>query len=320
MAKRRSAGRIFVYFIMICVLLLLLSAGGAYLYLRHMLDGMERTSITKDDTELGISEETTSSNQVVNIALFGVDTRDSTDTGRSDAMIILSVDQVHKKVKMTSLARDTRVEIEGYGYEKLCHAYAYGGPELAIQTINRNFGLDIRDYVTVNFEQLAGIIDLLGGVVINVDQDEADVFNSMFASDTVPAITETGDIRLTGAQAVGYARNRTTGSDVARQSRQREVLMAIYDEVRAKSVLEYPGILEQVLRLCETSLESDKIMELGMWVVFNGPEIVEFALPNSECDPYGGIMEDGLWYFVYDLDIASDVLHQFIYDDIQPAE
>ena len=142
MAKKRSAGRLFVYFIVICILLLLLAVGGAYLYLRHMLDGMERTSITKDDTELGITEETASDDQIVNIALFGVDTRDNTDTGRSDAMIILTVDQVHKKVKMTSLARDTRVEIEGYGYEKLCHAYAYGGPELAIQTINRNFGLD----------------------------------------------------------------------------------------------------------------------------------------------------------------------------------
>lgn len=320
MAKKRSAGRLFMYFIVICVLLLLLAVGGTYLYLCHMLDGMERTSITKDDTELGIGEETASDNQVVNIALFGVDTRDNTDTGRSDAMIILTVDQVHKKVKMTSLARDTRVEIEDYGYEKLCHAYAYGGPELAIQTINRNFGLDIRDYVTVNFEQLASIIDLLGGVVVNVDQDEADVFNSMFASDTVPAITETGDIRLTGAQAVGYARNRTTGSDVARQSRQREVLTAIYEEVRSKSVLEYPQILEQVLSMCETSLSSDTIMALGMWVVLNGPEILEFALPNSDCDPYGGIMEDGLWYYVYDLNVASDVLHQFIYDDIQPAE
>ena len=72
--------------------------------------------------------------------------------------------------------------------------------------------------------------------------------------------------------------------------------------------------------MCETSLASDTIMGLGMWVVINGPEIVEFSLPNSECNPYEGIMEDGLWYYVYDLDVASDVLHQFIYDDIQPAE
>ena len=79
MAKKRSTGRLFMYFIVICVLLLLLAVGGMYLYLRHMLDGMERTSITKDDTELGIGEETASDNQVVNIALFGVDTRDNTD-------------------------------------------------------------------------------------------------------------------------------------------------------------------------------------------------------------------------------------------------
>lgn len=316
MAKKHSVGRFLAYLMVVCLLVILTAAGGAYLYMKHLLDGMERTSITKDEDELGITDQTKSSSEVVNIALFGVDTRDmSGDSGRSDAMIVLSVDKAHKKIKLTSLARDTRVEIEGYGNEKLCHAYAYGGPELAIQTINRSFGLDIRDYVTVNFEQLEEIIDYLGGVTVNVDQDEADEIDRM----GVGPITQTGDIRLTGAQAVAYARNRTTGSDVDRQSRQREVLMSLYGEARSKSLLEYPGILEQVLKMCETTLASDVLMELGMWAVVNNPAMEQFALPNSGCDAYGGIMEDGAWYFVYDLELASDILHDFLYNDVQPA-
>lgn len=316
MAKKHSVGRFVAYFIVVCLLIILTAAGGAYLYMRHLLDGMERTSITKDEEALGITDQTKSSSEVVNIALFGVDTRDmSGDSGRSDAMIILSIDKAHKKIKLTSLARDTRVEIEGYGNEKLCHAYAYGGPELAIQTINRSFGLDIRDYVTVNFEQLEEIIDYLGGVIVNVDQDEANELERM----GVGPVTQTGDIRLTGAQAVAYARNRTTGSDVDRQSRQREVLMSLYSEARSKSLIEYPGILEQVLKMCETTLSSDVLMELGMWAVVNNPAMEQFALPNSDCGAYGGIMEDGAWYFVYDLDLASNILHEFLYNDVQPA-
>lgn len=320
MAKRFSLGRFLARVIITMLIIMLLLMGGAYLYVRHILDGMQRVSITKNEEELGIGSDTRKSDQVVNIALFGVDSRDSDDTGRSDAMIILTVDKAHKKIKLTSLARDTRVDVPGYGYDKLCHAYAYGGAELAIQTINSNFGLDIHDYVTVNFEQLAGIIDYLGGVMIDVDQDEADVFNGMFANDTVPAITEVGYVRLCGVQAVGYARDRTTGSDVDRQSRQREVLMSLYHEVLTKSVLEYPGILGRVMELCETSLDSNRIMELGLWAVVNAPEMDEFALPSTGCDAYGGIMEDGVWYFVYDLDLASDILHEYLYDDIKPEE
>lgn len=298
MAKKHSVGRFVAYFIVVCLLIILTAAGGAYLYMRHLLDGMERTSITKDEEALGITDQTKSSSEVVNIALFGVDTRDmSGDSGRSDAMIILSIDKAHKKIKLTSLARDTRVEIEGYGNEKLCHAYAYGGPELAIQTINRSFGLDIRDYVTVNFEQLEEIIDYLGGVIVNVDQDEANELERM----GVGPVTQTGDIRLTGAQAVAYARNRTTGSDVDRQSRQREVLMSLYSEARSKSLIEYPGILEQVLKMCETTLSSDVLMELGMWAVVNNPAMEQFALPILTVAPTEELwrMEPGILYMIW---------------------
>lgn len=129
----------------------------------------------------------------------------------------------------------------------------------------------------MNFAQLADIIDTIGGVVVNVDQDEADVMNTNYIENEADRVTELGDIRLNGAQAVAYSRNRYTGSDVDRQARQREVLMALYHETLQKSVLEYPAILEKVLGMCETTLSSDRIMELGMWAVLGHPQMDQFA-------------------------------------------
>ncbi len=323
MAKKKhlSGIRVLMYLLIVLLVLTAIAAGGAFFYLKHMLDGMNRVTMTSDKEELGITEDNETSTEVINIALFGVDTRDfSEDSGRSDSMIVLTIDKKNNKIKLTSLARDTRVYVEGHGYEKLAHAYAYGGAQLAIRTINSSFGLDIQDYVTVNFAQLADIIDTIGGVVVNVDQDEADVMNTNYIENEADRVTELGDIRLNGAQAVAYSRNRYTGSDVDRQARQREVLMALYHETLQKSVLEYPAILEKVLGMCETTLSSDRIMELGMWAVLGHPQLDQFALPSAGCDAYGGIMEDGAWYFVYDLDVATDILHQYLYEDIKPQE
>ena len=219
MAKKKhlSGIRVLMYLLIVLLVLTAIAAGGAFFYLKHMLDGMNRVTMTSDKEELGITEDNETSTEVINIALFGVDTRDfSEDSGRSDSMIVLTIDKKNNKIKLTSLARDTRVYVEGHGYEKLAHAYAYGGAQLAIRTINSSFGLDIQDYVTVNFAQLADIIDTIGGVVVNVDQDEADVMNTNYIENEADRVTELGDIRLNGAQAVAYSRNRYTGSDVDR--------------------------------------------------------------------------------------------------------
>ena len=154
--KKRTALKVFLSFI--CVILVLV--GGVMIYASTVLLGdLKTTTITKDKTELGISEETKSEAGITNIALFGVDARDydgGTFAGRSDAIMVMSIDNVHHKVKLTSIMRDVRVYMgDGSpydsGYDKLNHAYMYGGPEQAIRTINQNFGLDIQDYVTVNF-------------------------------------------------------------------------------------------------------------------------------------------------------------------------
>ena len=125
------------------------------------------------DADLGIKDNNNLSDKVINIALFGIDARNlHASRANSDSIMILSIDSAHKKIKMTSVMRDSLVPIEGRGARKINAAYAYGGPELAIKTINQSFNLNIRDYATVNFSGMADIIEAMGG--IEVDLTEAD--------------------------------------------------------------------------------------------------------------------------------------------------
>ena len=146
-----------------------------------------------DKEELGITKEAQAQTEqaagITNIALFGVDARsyDGTFSGRSDAIMVLTIDNEHGKIKLTSILRDVRVYIGeecayDSGYDKLNHAYAYGGPELAIKTINQNFGLNIEDYVTVNFAAMAEIVDAFGGVDIEVTDGEISELNANLTS------------------------------------------------------------------------------------------------------------------------------------------
>lgn len=171
-----------------------------------------------------------------NIALFGVDSRknDLTKNTRSDSMIIASINKSSKKVKLVSIFRDTYVSIPDHGYTKLNHAYAYGGPKLAIETINRNFDMNITDFVTVNFSALTDAIDALGGITVNITKEELKEVNR-YAKDVAningkewTEIPSAGEQVLTGVQATGYSRVRyTNGGDFTRAQRQRTVVEAL---------------------------------------------------------------------------------------------
>ena len=243
--KKRTGLKVFLSFI--CVILVLV--GGVMIYASTVLLGdLKTTTITKDKTELGISEETKSEAGITNIALFGVDARDydgGTFAGRSDAIMVMSIDNVHHKVKLTSIMRDVRVYMgDGSpydsGYDKLNHAYMYGGPEQAIRAINQNFGLDIQDYVTVNFAAMAKIVDAFGGVNIDLTEDEISEINkNMYALAAESPESMAGDVStyaplsagdgvlLNGDEAVAYGRIRAIDNDNGRVERQQEVLSAL---------------------------------------------------------------------------------------------
>lgn len=218
--------RIVVYVLIALILLALIAFATVYGIYNSF-----RTDINEDN--LGISSEIQDKygdSDIFNVALFGVDTRDEDSfSGRSDTIIIASVDKKNNVVKLTSILRDSYVAIEGHKNQKITHAYAFGGAELAIKTINQNFGMNITDYATINFYKLADAIDILGGIDIEVTEAERKHLNDI-GDDENPDfnyLDEAGTVHLNGEQAVVYARLRKIDSDVARSNRQRKVIEAL---------------------------------------------------------------------------------------------
>lgn len=271
--------------------------------------------------DIGINSDLPSDG-VQNIALFGLETEYRNNaSGRSDAIIILSVDRTHNKIKLTSIARDTLVAVEGHGYKKLTEAWAYGGMSLAVKTINENFQMNITDYVYVNFFEFAELINYIGGVEVDVSAAEMQVMNSEYVSwiqaggiDCAP-ITQPGFQRLSGGQALAYARNRYTGTDIDRGNRQKEVLEAMFTQMKDTPKTKFPGIVRRILEMCHTNLSNGEMLGMATWAVTKNPTFVQFSLPSAECHAEMGDRGDGYGDVVrYDMAVASRVLHAFIYE------
>ena len=267
---------------------------------------------------------------IVNIMLYGIDSRDMQEMSRSDSILLVTVDRKHKKVKMTSIARDTRVDILGYGKDKLNHAFIYGwqkegniagGAKLSLQTINNTFNLNVTDYVTANFWALATIIDYIGGVDIDVDAKERYDINKNYTSyirkmgidcEDIPT---TGMQHLTGGQAVAYCRVRHVGGDVMRGQRQREVLMAMYDVVKGLPLTKQMKVVELILSECSTSLTNTELISLGTWALknINTLQFETLGIPTEDIEQGGYI--NGVWYFTYDVDLAAKKIENFILEN-----
>jgi polyisoprenyl-teichoic acid--peptidoglycan teichoic acid transferase len=262
--------------------------------------------------------------QITNIALFGLDRRNVDDASRSDCIMILSMDEAAKAIKISSIMRDTYVSVYNHGMTKITHAYAYGGPALAVRTINENFGLDIRDFVTVDFFQLEKLIDILGGVTVNVMPDEIQELNENMSETaniekkSFSPIKVTGTQVLNGMQAVAYCRIRyTVGDDYRRTERQRDVMQCILEKLFKVDVSKYPEVIANLLPYVETSLNSSKILKLGMDVYTAGMHNIEKQrFPLDKCSR--GATIDGIWYLVTNIDATKSQMHKFIYENKTP--
>lgn len=291
----------------VCVALM----GVAYGVFLYMVGGLNRSEL--DESNLSVNEEY-GDGKIMNIALYGVDSRNHDYQGRSDAIMIASVNGKTGKVKLISIARDTHVSVPGYYDTKINHAYAYGGPELAIQTLNENFGMNITDYVTVNFDSLAEVIDEMGGVMVDVTEAERQQVNAYLLSGE--PLQETGYINLNGPQAVSYSRIRKIDSDSMRASRQREVLSSLFEKALEINPLEYPSYVRKFAPMVETSLSNEEILKMAS-VGLKGSDLAleQAAFPNDHIESTGQTINGG-WYYVYDLEQAKDMLQQYIYEDI----
>ena len=310
--KKKHSKNWKILLVILTIILIFIFAGWALAY--HYVGDIETTKITKSDEELGVDSEL-SDKKIVNIALFGIDegVTGQPEGVRSDAMVILTLDKNDNAVKLTSLLRDSQVEVEGYGNQNLNQAYKFGGPELAIKTINQNYDMDIKDYVTVNFSQLKEIVDAVGGVNIETRPEELSEINA--GSPNSQYLEAAGETTLTGEQALAYSRIRTAGTDVARSHRQQYVLNAIFQKLKAMPKSDYPSVIKKFMPMVETSLSYNELIALVPFVAkdFTVEQNI-IPLKKYETDLWGGMITPSCWSWTYDLDNAANRLHHIIYN------
>ena len=311
--------------LLIAVGLFILVGVGSFTYVYTQLSKMKTTKITKTDAALGISPNVVADDQITNIAFFGVDRRNSDEPGRSDSIIVMSIDAKHQKIKMSSVMRDTYVKVEGHGETKITHAYAYGGPQLAIKTLNQNFNLDIKDFVTVDFFNLEKIIDAVGGVTIDVQKNEINLLNSYMnetagiEKKSITKVTKTGPQTLNGMQAVAYSRIRyTAGGDFERTERQRTVLTAMLNKIKSAGATQFPSLVSKLLQYTETSMTSVDILKMGTKVITSN--MMNLDQERFPIDGYCNAKTiDGVWYLVPNMPATVDQMHKYIFEDIKPV-
>lgn len=264
------------------------------------------------------SKVTVNDNTVTNIALFGVDRRYKNQSSRSDSIIVVSIDGKNKAVKITSVMRDTYVKIPGRRSNRINAAYAFGGPLLAIKTMNANFGLDIRDYVSVDFFGLEKVIDRIGGVKASVSPEEAVWLNEYlkelnYLSGNNVNYIKAGYQLLNGRQVVAYCRIRYAGNaDYERTERQRRVLNEVFKKIKAQGLIKLPGILSAFLPYIETSLSNTEIINIAVRAAgYNNDILEQFRIPADGSFKSQRIR--GMAVLVPDIAENKKRLHKFIY-------
>lgn len=280
--------------------------------------------LDRANTALGISEKAITrqksmQNPPVNIALFAIDRRTEAEAGNSDVVMVISIDQLTGKIKMSSIMRDTYVNIPGSGMNKLNSAFAIGGPQLAIKTLNQNFDLDIRDYMNVDFYSAAKIIDALGGVQVPLKTEEIpylnNYLNELAIYDKIPAVpvTQAGPQKLNGKQAVAYTRIRAVGhGDAQRTERQRLVLIAIFDQLKMKGKEIFPVFATEVLPNLETSMNNISLFTFAGSILNSKNKTIEQARFPLDKESIGKRINN-VWYLTTDLKTTTKSIHQFIY-------
>lgn len=321
--KKNRVGKIIAWIVIIILMIGGATAGVVYWSAHSLVNKMEKVEIDKSD--VGIAEEVEEqlsqyNDSVTNIALFGIDAGED-GVGRSDSIMIATIDSKNKKLKLTSIMRDSYVNIEGRGLDKLNHAYAFGKDALAIKTLNQNFDLNIEDFAAVNFSTLPKIIDKIGGIELDIDSEELQYINGYISNinsvnkTNISSISSTGLQHVNGTQAMAYCRIRyTSGGDYKRTERHREVLSKIFEKIASLSPAKYPSLLNELLPMVKTSLSVNEILDLGNEVLKIGNLNLEqerFPL-DGYCQ---GKMINGVYYLTFDKETTVNQLHNYIFED-----
>ena len=295
-----------------------------------------------DEGNLGINTEMYSEvegltkkeyDQVVNILLLGSDSKDMSDQydGNSDAIMIISINPKFKSIKLISIPRDTAANIAGFENRyKINAAFATGKEQLAVKTINENFGLNIKEYVTVNISSMYDIINEIGGVELEITKEEMNSINHFvdmfykFSGKPTKKVTSYGKVTLTGEQAAAHVKEREAGyrsgttdyGDFGRTRRQREVLVAMLNKILTKDLGEISRIIDLILEQVTTNINVGKYMGMLPELVANKDaylnNLTSVMIPKNEYSEE--ILENGTFLYVTNLEKAKKDFIHYMYE------
>lgn len=283
--RRKNRGSVLKVFYTL-FFLILGTIGGLMIYAYRMLnsfnyqdlDTREDSTVMQDDD----GNDLINDKMILNIMLIGSDSMSVGDHGRSDSLLILSLDMRHKKIKVTSLMRDIWLKIPGHGQDRFNAAYAYGGPKLTIETIEKNFGIYIDRYAVVDFDGFSKIIDALGGIDIELTSAECSYINK-YSGDR-HTLKGSGMKHLTGLQALHYSRDRNSiGSDYDRTSRQRNVIRTVINKLKTANISQISNLVSKIGPMVTTDLKSAEISRLATKATtYLSYPVEEFRLPTND--------------------------------------
>lgn len=313
-------GKVWVILIIILVIIASCFLAG-YLYIKSKFDKMTQKPLDESDLGIEVQEpereeiKKTNVDNLIKFVIFGSDSRDTENAyaGRSDTIIIVVINNVQKSINLISIPRDTYVNVPGYGMTKINHAYAYGQEQLSIKTINSNFGLDITQYMTIDFSGLVNSIDRVGGVEVTLDQDEVNFINARVSAEN--KIASAGLVNLNGTQALVHSRNRYVGNDFTRASRQRAILISLLNKIAKKDVNEILSLSDEVLVNITTNMDINKYKDMFIEVAGDRQEYLKninsVQIPSTE---YGyDSMIEGIYYFGFDMNRAKEDFNKYYY-------
>ena len=294
------------------------------LFLDARLNSMERSNPIQAE-EAGVSSEAAAQINkypITNIAVFGMDhDGDSTDSSmdRSDAIKILSINTLTNSIKVTSVQRDTLVWIPDpvNDFSKWNHAYWWGGPQLALKTLNMNLDLDITEYISVSFEAVEALVESIGGIDVSLSQEE--VWAIIYDRGVALEDRGTGIYHLNGKQALAYARIRSIDDDYSRMERQNKVIKAVVASIKSLEIRNIETAVKNVLPYIETNITNGEIKRMALTALLsNVDKTKSYQLPENGMDDVVTILSYGGYSPLYKLKSYSDMirnLHAFIYGD-----
>lgn len=238
-------------FLILVLIIVIVGIALTAIFLKSKLAKINYENVTPEDIEINEGIEETLEGYT-NIALLGLDARDNTfENSRSDCIMIISINNATKDVNIASVYRDTYLQIDGHGLDKVTHAYAFNKAPLALSTINTNLDLDITKYVTINFDSVVSIVDAIGGVTVDVTSAEAT---------KIPGIYGAGTYNLTGQQALAYGRIRKIDSDYVRTERMRTVLINVFEKIKGLPLSKLNVLIDELLPHVSTNISQTEIL------------------------------------------------------------